>query len=407
MDTLKCKKNFKRIALLLLSVIFLTFQFGTVLAESVTSDNYNLKASDTLEGTQFISGDKINIAGNINGTTFVAGSDINISGVIDGDLFVAGQNITVSGTVNGSLIIAAQEISIDGTVANNIYSAGSNLTLKSENKGSTFLAGDKITLEKQSKIERDLFTGGNQVFNHATVGGSFFSDANNASISGTIGKNVKVTATDLYVEAGEIKGDLAYNSENEATISKDSKILGKTVWRKPVPQTKPIVSPITILTDMLLGIIGLLIVWFVIKLIRPRFWNTLGGNIKNNLPKSLGFGALALIVTPTAIFFLFITIVGIPLALILACVYGIAFYISKIIVASYIGLLLKEKFKWSDKHKGVWTSLLGLLILSVLGLVPFIGLIVKVFTILAGLGSLVIYANNKEKNKEIPKQIIE
>lgn len=399
MKSLRSNKsnNFKIITFILLLTIVLTLGLGSVFADNVKSGDSVLRSDETIDETGFFSGEKVDIAGTVNGTTFVAGGDIKISGVIDGDLFVAGQTINITGTVNGSIMAAGQDISISSETANNIYSAGSNITLKSKNNGSAFLAGNKITIEEQANIARDLFIGGSQIFQRGILGRDFFASSDNTSISGTIGKDVKVTSEDLYIEDAEIKGNLKYDSTNKATISNDSKILGKTYWNKVEPTPKASRFSAAVFTGMLLSLVNLLIVWILIKLLRPRFWNRLALNIKEDTLKSLGFGALALIVTPTVILVLLLTIFFYPVMFILLCLYGIALYISKIIVSVYIGRLIGQKFNWQDKHKGIWSVLLGGLILSLLGIVPYLGMFVKLVTVLLGLGSIVIYAVNGRK----------
>ena len=399
MKELMSKRYFKGLLILMFAVIFLSFQFGTVLAENATSGRAVLESGQTLNETGFFSGDNIRIDGNVNGTTFAGGSNVDISGIIDGDLFVAGQNVTISGKVNGSVFTAGQGVNITGEVANNIFAAGQTINLKSQNEGSAFLGGQKITLEKDSKVAKDLFASGVQLFELGEVGGSFYGAGENVTISGLIGKNAKIESTDLYVESATINKDLKYSSTNKATISTDSKIVGVTTWDQVKPQQqqvkKPAVFSVAVLISTLISMAGALLVWFVIKLIRPRFWESLADKIISNPFKSLGFGALALIVTPTAILLLLITVIGIPLALILASLYGIALYISKIIAAVYIGSLLQNKFKLTNKYRGVFGFLIGLIILSILGVIPYLSILVYMYVVFIGFGSLVLYATNR------------
>lgn len=390
MRNLNSKKSFKLI-LLLVTVLFITFQFGSVLADNMSGGDFTLQADKTHDGTMFISGNNINIKGTVDGTAFIAGQNINISGVINGDLFIAGQNVKVNGTVNGSIITASQDTILDGNITNNIYSASQNTTIKSQTKGAVFLAGDKIILEDKTRIEKDLFVGASQIFQAGEISGNFLAASENTSISGLIGKNARIKTKDLYVEEAEIRGNLKYDSVDKAIISKDSKIAGKTDWNKIEPQPKASVFSLAVLMSIVIKIINALVIWFIIKLLRPRFWSNLARNIRLNPLKSLGFGALALIVTPTAIFFLILAVVMYPLAFLLTALYALAIYLSRVIVSVFIGEWLQDKFAWTYKHKGVWTTLLGLVIVSTLGVIPIVGMIVNTLVILAGLGSIVFY----------------
>ena len=85
-----------------------------------------------------------------------------------------------------------------------------------------------------------------------------------------------------------------------------------------------------------------------------------------------------------------VTVIGIPIAIILGTVYPIALYLSRIIVAVFIGQWLAKRFKWPELHKGVWLVLLGLIILGALRMPPYIGFLSSLLIVMAGLGSLVM-----------------
>lgn len=389
MKNLKSKKSIK-VILLLVTIIFLTFQFKTVLADNMSSGDFTLQADKTHDGTAFLSGDNIDIKGTVDGTAFIAGNNINVSGVINGDLFIAAKNVTINGTVNGSIMTASQDALIDGDIKNNIYSASQSVTIKSQTKGAAFLAGNKITIEDKAKIEKDLFVGASQIFQAGEVSGNFLASSENTSISGVIGKNARIKTKDLYLEDAEIRGNLKYESEDKAIISNDSKVAGKTDWNKVDPKPKASVFSLAVLMSIVIKIINALILWFVIKLLRPNLWSSLAQSIKLNPLKSVGFGALGLIVTPTAIFFLILAVVMYPLAFLLTALYAIAIYLSRVIVSVFIGEWLQNKFAWTYRHKGVWTTLLGLVIISTLGIIPILGMIVNTLVIITGLGSMVL-----------------
>lgn len=384
-----------KILLLLLIITLLSFQFGAVLAESIVSESSVLESGKTLDKTGFFSGDKVSVKGDVNGSAFVAGSDIEVSGNIDGDLFVAGQNIKITGNVSGSIFIAGQDVSLSGTIENNIFGAGMNIDLKSKNDGSAFLAGNKVDIKEESIIKKDLFIGASQVFSRGEIGRNLLSSSDNISISGNVKNNTELDANDIYIEAAKIDGNLNYKSQNKATISKDSEIVGNVDWKKTEPQVKKSKYTVDLLISTLITILNAMIIWILVKLIRPIFWIDFAENILLNPFKSLGFGALALIVIPTVLFFLIISVVLYPLLFILSALFGISLYISKIIVAVTIGLWLEKRFNWTRKHMGVWTTLLGLVILSALGVVPVLGFIVKLITLFLGLGSIIIQLSKR------------
>lgn len=389
MSNFKYDKKFKMLMLSLMVVMLLSFQFGTVLAATVNNYTSNLDSGQTLEGTGFFSGDIVKVSGNVNGPAFVSGSNIEVTGDIDGDLFVAGQSINISGNVSGSVFAAGQDINISGKINNSIYSAGGNLSVQSENNGSAFLAGQNIFIKNEAKIARDLFVGGAKITADGAVGGDLTASGDDISLMGTVGKNANLEGPLLNLESAEVNGDLNYKSENEANVSDNSTVVGKTDWQK-INRKSNSVFTLAVLYSTLIAIVGALIVWLVVKLLRPLLWIDLANKLLLSPLKTLGVGFIALFLIPIVSIILMITIVGMPLGFILMPLYFIALYVSNIIVAVAIGESLRQKFNWTEKHKGIWLVLIGLVVLSIIGLVPYLGSIVNILVVTAGLGTIIM-----------------
>jgi len=88
--------------------------------------------------------------------------------------------------------------------------------------------------------------------------------------------------------------------------------------------------------------------------------------------------------------------------------YGVAIYLSKIVVASAFGYWMGKKYRWATIHKGVWPVLIALIVLAVLTHIPYIDVLTGLLVILAGLGALVvsnIHAEKPKENKDIQETI--
>jgi hypothetical protein len=98
----------------------------------------------------------------------------------------------------------------------------------------------------------------------------------------------------------------------------------------------------------------------------------------------LGFGVLAGV--PVAIILSAITLVGLPVSLILLAFYLVAIYLSMIWVGAYLGRMI---LKPTTETKGDWllALLVGLLILTVIRYIPYLGGFVHFVVICLGLGA--------------------
>ncbi|MDX9872698.1 MAG: hypothetical protein RBT41_09795, partial [Clostridia bacterium] len=65
--------------------------------------------------------------------------------------------------------------------------------------------------------------------------------------------------------------------------------------------------------------------------------------------------------------------------------------------AVFIGYWLAQRFSWPEIHKGVWFVLLGLAVIALLGKVPFLGFLMWLVILFAGLGAVFLSFASPEK----------
>lgn len=361
-------------ALLFLFILFVV-PLSHVLAESISGDNIVIESGETLDSTSFLSGENVRVDGDINGTTFVTAGYIEINGTIDGDLFVMGQSTVINGQVNGSVFIAGQDVTLNGVVENSIYLAGATVRVNSQTEGSSFLAGQNIFIDKEAVIKKDVFVGGASVYQNGVING----DLTSSSDSLTIG--------------GEIDGNLTYSSQKKADLTENSQVRGETTWRKiekqPTEDTSMALFTMAVLYKVLFSIGTALVIWLFVHLLRPTFWVKLATKLLQSPLKTLGFGAIAIFVIPLLAILLMLTVIGIPLSFIVLMLYGITVYVSKIIVSVSIGVWIQERLQWPSTRL-FWLFLLALTIVSALGVIPIVGMITGVVTLLFGMGAVTL-----------------
>jgi hypothetical protein len=129
---------------------------------------------------------------------------------------------------------------------------------------------------------------------------------------------------------------------------------------------------------MLIGWLGLLLF--------PGFFEGCTRAVRSGW-RSLGLGIAVLLGVPLAIIIAAITLVGLPLSLMLFAAYLAAIYMAKIWVGAYLG---RRILKPAGATKQDWLLglLLGLVILTVVGSLPYIGGVVGAVVAWLGLGAL-------------------
>ena len=102
--------------------------------------------------------------------------------------------------------------------------------------------------------------------------------------------------------------------------------------------------------------------------------------------RSLGLGVAVLAGVPVAIIVAAITLVGIPVSFMLLAMYLTAIYLAKIWVGAFLGRALLKPAKVT-KRDSLLGLLVGLLILGIVGFVPYLGGLIRLVVLCLGLGA--------------------
>ena len=98
-----------------------------------------------------------------------------------------------------------------------------------------------------------------------------------------------------------------------------------------------------------------------------------------------GFGTLSLILIPV-IFILLLTITFcIPLAILLLILYVLAIWLSSIFTGYLLGYVIWTKLMKKENNP-LLTGLIGIVVLNLLGIIPYIGILITVISVMIGIG---------------------
>jgi len=373
--------------LLITGIVSLIFLFSSQTSYAFTTrtgQDIEIPKSETIDGTLFISGQRVKIDGDVKGDIICAGQTVEINGRVDGDIICGGQTITINSAVNGNIRVGGQTINIDGQVIRNVDAFGQTIT-------------------SNASVQREFYAAGQTLQLNGVIDGNVQGSAQAANITAKIGKNVNLTVQDLTISPNaKINGNLSYTSSKSGNIAGGS-VAGKvdhTVIQEQPQQYREITgSKITgdIISGMIHLLIGLLIIalWPVPITNARRIMMTHAG-------RSLGIGALLLFITPVVIIAVAVTIIGIPIAILLAIAYGIAIFVSRILVAIVIGRELLDNYWKTKKDSLVWAAIIGIIISWIIFAIPVIGGIASFIAILWGLGGVYYFFRGRPIDFHLP-----
>jgi cytoskeletal protein CcmA (bactofilin family) len=336
-------------------------------------------------------GDTITIASGevVDDDLYIAGSNIIIDGTVNGDLWAIGSTITVNGEVKGSIVVAGQTVNINGNVGHAARLAGETVNVSGDVSGDLIVFSSEANIASKAKIGGDFLFGSGNVRIDGPVAGYIKGGGGEVTVANGVGGNIELEVENLTVAStADIGGNLTYTSENEADIQSGAKVGGKTTHNLPEVK-KP--APFSGIGGKVLGFLMAFVTGLIIILIAPRRSASIADSIRNKPWASLGWGAVILFATPVTAIMVCITVIGIPVAFIALALYAIAIYLSQVFVGLFIGRWIIGRFR-EVESKAIMIGALatGLVILSILRLIPYLGFWVGLAVALFGLGAMLV-----------------
>jgi cytoskeletal protein CcmA (bactofilin family) len=337
------------------------------------------------------SGDTITVAAGevVDDDLYMAGSNITIDGTVNGDLWAFGSTITVNGTVNGSMVAIGQTINVNGNVGHALRLAGETINISGNVSGDLIVFASDVNISSKAEIGGDFLFGAGNVRMDGLIGRNVKGGGNEVAIANGVGGDVELTVENLTLApTADIQGNLTYTGENEADIQSGAKVGGKTTHNMPEVK-KP--APFSGIGGKVLAFLMALVTGLIIILIVPGRSASAADSIRNRPWASLGWGAVVLFATPIAAILVCCTVIGIPVGLIALVLYAIAIYISQVFVSLFIGRLIIRRVRGMESRAIMVGALaLGLVILSLLMWIPYLGFWIGLAVALFGLGAVLV-----------------
>ena len=353
-----------------LLIVLLALSLPSFALERRQGEFVTVAANETVDDTLLATGNTVRMEGVVNGDLLAFGRTVEVRGTVKGDLVSLAKRTVVSGNVEGRIYTFSESLDLDGQLGHSIYGFARSLRVNDRGHvgdGVLVAAGD-VSLEGEVKRSVDILTSGN------------------ADVSGSIGRDLTMSGVSLTLtNTARVGGNLSarVHQLKEVHIADGATIGGKRdiqVQVRKNPFTRPrfyFHQAVWFAAAMLVGWLGLLLF--------PGFFRATAQAVGSGW-LSLGLGVGILAGVPVAMVVAAITLIGIPISLMLFAVYLAAIYLAKIWVGAFLGRIL---LKPSGATKADWLQglLVGLLILTIVGFIPYLGGLVRLGVVCLGLGA--------------------
>jgi hypothetical protein len=304
----------------------------------------------------------------VPGDGILTGRVVEFHSAIGGDYLGAGGMQTIGGRVHGSVRAVGGEVHVTGVIDRNAT-----------------IAGGSVTLDSTADITRNAYVIGGNVWLHGTVRGSLLASGGNVTLDGAVGRDVEVSGGSLTVGPhAVITGNLRYHvPAGKVHIDSAARISG-TVTAIPVSKGWGL--------NRWLWMLGFLVAGGVVVALLPGFTTEAAEIIPQSPFRSALVGLGWFILVPVAVIIAAITVIGLPLALVTAVLYGALVYLSSVPFALWVGRRLVGARTGAGLQGALLNFLIGGFLLLIVGIIPFVGPIVTLIAACVGLGAIMLRA---------------
>jgi hypothetical protein len=339
-------------------------------------------------------GDRVSAVGTVSDILFAAGDEVDISVTTTDDVAAAGGDVTVSGATLDHVFLAGGDLTFTDTTARDVFAAGGEIDVLGGVIADDFVAsGGRITLAREARIDGAAIIAGGNIDIEAPIGASL------RVAGGRVDLNTTVVG-DVYLDGGtltvgpdtHIQGSLTHRGRR-VDIAPDAQVDGQIIALTPRPE--PDYKRLAQIAGWLaLSVsLGFLLLGVVVALTMPRLMNETAGIVQRRPFSMLGVGFLIFVFVPFVILLLLVSVLGLALGFLLGAIYAVLWPLAFAGAAYALGMFIRGRVRRaappepSAGARLLWSAL-GLALLLLVGLIPYLGSLVWFVAFLMGLGAV-------------------
>ena len=330
--------------------------------------------------------------------TFFSAEDVTVRVNSTDDVFAAGGTVRVDQTSADHLVLAGGDISVADVSIQDLFAAGGTIKLVSGGASDDIVAaGGEIDVGPDFTIGSSAVLTGGEVRIETPVPADLRVGAGDAYINSQVGGDARLSGELVTLgPKARIAGDLFYRTGN-LVLEPGAVVTGRQL---PMPETDRSAMEAwgqgagrLFAMFALSVLLGFTVLVMVIAVAVPALMRSASDMIRQRPLQSLGIGALIAVGAPFLIVLLFASVVGTPLAMLVAAI-CIALTPVALAATAYFAGMEARRIATGQKEPPVgilarllWPAL-GAAIILILGLIPLAGLLVWILALLFGLGAI-------------------
>jgi hypothetical protein len=302
------------------------------------------------------------VEGTVQGDLFVIAGSLTITGTVEGDVTgLVGGTVRIPGRVDGSVRLAAVRLEVPGSVGDDVAA----------------VAGDFST---SGTVGRDVIVFGGGADVGGTIGRDVRAQTYRMTVDGSVGRDVEVRVDRIsFGSAARVAGSVLYRASRDAVVDPEA-VLGDLV-RTPV--LSPVLAQAVARVFSILSVLGLIVAGIIgqwlFRSTSQRAFDLAGERPGRSALVGLG----VLLLPPVLVLPLFLTLVGIPIALVILLAWIVALFLGPLPAVTRLGALLTR-----GRGGAALAVVVGVVVWrGVIWLLPVIAAVVYLSALIVGLGA--------------------
>jgi cytoskeletal protein CcmA (bactofilin family) len=396
------------LALLAVGIVGLLATGSARAAEFEDGETYTLESGQIVEDDLYVAAETIYIDGTVQGDLVAAGSYIEVNGTVTGDAMLAGANLVINGEIQDDARLAGAGVELNGTVGDDLFASGGGggFTFPADagNQQNPFVQG--VYLNEGSTIGGDVGVAGGRGVVDANIGGDLNVGMADVNLAATVDGDANIGGETINIQDGtQVAGVLTYTSEQQISIPEG--VASEVRYQQP-EREEPIDPAQAILGWLIrtvLVLIGFALLTWLLLRFAPRLLRTPANALTERPVASLLFGLLVAILfmfVPLASALLVFLMVlfggwfpGVVLGLFLFGTLAIAWFLSPLVSGLWVGRgIARVAGRETDSMAML---LIGVLLVALLGMLPFVGWFVYLLSFLFAFGALILLVTGRTR----------
>ncbi len=336
-------------------------------------------------------GARIQVTASGHQDVWAAGAVVSVRGTTRNDIRAVGAEVDVEASAGRDMYAVGAIVSAGGSAARDLYVVGARVNVDVRVAGDLKVAGARVLVGPLAQVRgRTDIVGAELVFAGSALGPvNLYGDT--VQITGRITGDVRVRARNVIVAKGAvIDGSVVFETFNDPVVEEGATVRGRQTVTLPRAPEVGISDIFAALGAVVLFGVGAGLVFGLVLLIAARPFVERAVESMRAAPMRTLFTGLGFIVlVPLVAVLVMVTVVGIPIGLVMLLAFPFTVVCAAVLAAFGLSDWLMNRQRAPRSFGGRFGLLLiGMIVLTVLGLIPFVGFVIWLLALLLGLGAL-------------------